>query len=157
MGSRLENELERSFSGMHRSDSLYTSSLFGGFLGIEETDHQIHIINKDDIIRSYPNTQTGIKQLCEILDDSVVVFNSRLHTMYALIGYSKVTWLVTNPFGAGALYVDHRGHGKDRSVNKYLTADEVAEILFEEFPQQPFVNFRIDGMSFLYVNKKQQL
>lgn len=156
MGSRLEKELEKRFSGMYKFGDLYTSPVFSRFLGIEETDHQIHIINKGNIIRSYPNTQTGIKQLCEMLDDSVVVFNSRLHTMYALIGYSKVTWLVTNPFRAGALYVDHRGHRKDRSVNKYLTADEVAAILFEEFPQQPFVNFRIDGMSFLYVNKNSR-
>lgn len=160
--SKLYQELTQTFrvTILWGKEHEYILPVFGRYFKIIETPSDFKLVYKDQLIQSYPNTHESIKSINTILHDCV--FNecgsgsNKQMCIYEKLSsgryHYKIVWNVSGPFSSGALTID-KYDGENEYLPGPLTAQEVAEEIFRRFPHLPFICFRINQTSFIYINR----
>lgn len=159
MDTKLYNKLEGTFGYVKEVKGIYIIYDFGAQFGIQETDRKINLIYKGKIIKSYPNNESTIRSVCNMLYGCSFVESTMNGEMFTVLHCGTLNWYSPNPFSTGTLSIgkgvyEHKEVVEDEYIDQPLSITDVVKEIFKRLPYLPVLSFKYDGRVFTYINKK---
>lgn len=159
MDTKLYNKLKHLFGEPIVIDGVYILPDFGYQFGIRETEKRFRFIYKGNTIKSYPNNESIIESVCDMLYGCTFIGSPRDEEMFTILYCGELTWHASNPFSTGTLFIEegvyeHKNVYEDEYIDQPLTIADASKEIFKRLPYLPVLSFKYDGRVFLYINKK---
>ena len=154
--TELYKRLKESYPNILIENGIYIIPSLGYQFGVQETDGGINLIYKGRIIKTYPMDESVVEEVTTILGECIFIFDDEEWEMITFIGLAYVVWYARNPFLSGELYIgdgicEEYPYEGEEYIEDHLTVREICEELFKRRPDLPFIGFKYEKLSFIYI------
>lgn len=155
--TELYKRLKEAYPNILIENGVYIIPAFGYEFRVREMGGEINLIYKGRIIKTYQIDESAVEKVSTILGECIFIFDDEEWEMFTFIGLAHVVWYARNPFLSGELYIGEGIHVEDpweesEYIDRHLSAREMCDELFKRRPDLPFISFKYEKRSFIYIN-----